>query len=254
MKTVAIIQARMGSSRLPGKMLMPIFREMGALELMLVRLRKAATLDLLAVATTTDRQDAPLVDVCARLQVPCFRGQVEDVLDRFYQAARALGTPDVLVRLTGDCPLHDPAVLDKVVAHFRTRACDYASNVNPPTFPDGLDTEVFSAAALERTWREAKLPSEREHVTPYLRNHPERFRLSNVTHTTDLSPLRWTLDEERDLAFFRSVYEELGRTEFGLEDVLRVLAEAPSLQTLNAGIRRNEGLLKSLARDKATAC
>ena len=249
MQILAILQTRMGSSRLPGKALLPIFGGKGALELMLLRLHGCRNLAGLAVATTTAAIDDPLEALCRQLGVPCFRGQVDDVLDRYYQAARAFGAPEAVVRLTGDCPLHDPAVVDRVVAEFLARRPDYLSNVQPPTFPDGLDTEVFTFAALERAWKEAALKSEREHVTPYIRNHPGIFSLGNVTHAADLSGLRWTLDEARDLDFIRAVYARMGRVDFGLNDVLGLLAAEPALAELNAEIGRNEGYEKSLKAD-----
>lgn len=246
---LAILQARMGSSRLPGKMLLPIFDSKGPLELMLARLSAAKRLDGLLVATTTDASDDPLAALCQRLNTPCYRGSVNDVLDRFYQTALTLGPPATVVRLTGDCPLHDPAVVDLVVANFQNSGCDYCSNTNPPTYPDGLDAEVFSFHALETAWREARLPSEREHVTPFIRNHPERFTASNVAHATDLSHLRWTLDEQRDLALIRAIYQQMGRLHFTMQETVALLQQMPELTMLNVGIQRNEGYLKSLQAD-----
>ena len=250
-KIFAILQARMGSTRLPGKALLPIFQGRGALELMLLRLRGCRKLFGLAVATTTETMDDPLEALCRQQGVPCFRGQVDDVLDRYYQAARSCGTPEVLVRLTGDCPLHDPEVVDRVIARFLEGGVDYASNVDPPSYPDGLDTEVFSFVTLERAWKAAQLKSEREHVTPYIWNHPDIFRRGNVTNTDNLAGMRWTLDEPRDLDFVRAVYARMGRVDFGLNDVLDLLAAEPGLAELNSGIRRNEGYEKSLKEDGA---
>lgn len=239
----------MGSSRLPGKMLLPIFARQGALELMLGRLSGARRLNGLIVATTTDASDDPLALLCQRLNVPCFRGSVDDVLDRFYQAAIAFGSPATVVRLTGDCPLHDPGVVDQVVTYFQQGGYDYVSNVNPPTFPDGLDTEVFSFRALAAAWHEAQLQSDREHVTPFIRNHPERFAAGNVAYEPDLSHLRWTLDEARDLAFIRAVYDRMGRINFSLQETVELIRREPELTRLNTGIERNEGYLKSLQAD-----
>lgn len=203
--TTAILQARMGSTRLPGKMLRPIHAGRGALELMLERVRQARSLAQVVVATTTLAEDDALEALCRRLGVACFRGDPADVLDRYYRCALAFDARATLVRLTGDCPLHDPAVIDRVVAFFQGGDYDYAANTHPPTFPDGLDTEVFRFTALEAAWRQATLASEREHVTYHLYTHPQTFRIGNLAQAEDLSALRWTLDEPRDLEFIRQV-------------------------------------------------
>lgn len=244
MKTVAIIQARMTSSRLPGKILADIAGSAMLLHVVR-RARRCTALDLVAVATTVNATDDDVVRLCGANAIPCCRGSEEDVLDRYYQAARALSA-DVVVRITADCPLLDPEVVDKVVAAFQASNCDYASNVLEPTYPDGLDTEVMSWATLERAWRDAKLKSEREHVTLYIRNHPELFRLVNVKHEEDLSRLRWTVDESRDLDLVRTVFARLGTDAFGMKETMALLRHDPALRELNAGIERNEGLTKSL--------
>src|SRR5439155_1318355 len=165
------------------------------------------------------------------------------------RAARGLGV-SVVVRVTPDCPLLDPAVSGLVVDRFveARGAVDYASNTHPPTFPDGLDTEVFSFAALARTWREATAPSEREHVTAYIWKHPELFRLLNVARDPDLSDRRWTVDEPTDLEFARAVYDRLGET-FGVDDVLALLRRQPELEAINRGPARNEGYARSVRTD-----
>jgi spore coat polysaccharide biosynthesis protein SpsF len=182
--------------------------------------------------------------------VHVFRGHPEDVLDRYYNAAHCFDA-QVVVRLTADCPLLDPAVIDKTVLHFATGAYDYVSNAAEPTYPDGLDTEVFSFAALQRAQAEARLPSEREHVTAYFTQHPEIFRLGQVQCEADFAHLRWTVDEPEDLEFVRSVFETLGNGVFGMEAVLQLLAEQPALARLNAGFERNEGYAQALAREAA---
>jgi spore coat polysaccharide biosynthesis protein SpsF (cytidylyltransferase family) len=164
---VAIIQARMGSSRLPGKTIADVAGRPLLLHVV-ERTQRARRVDKVVVATTDRSSDDPIADLCQREGIQCFRGSEDDVLDRFYRTAQAHGA-DVVVRITADCPLIDAAVIDKVIARFQAGDCDYVSNILRYTYPDGLDTEVFSFAALERAWREAKKPSEREHVTPYLR-------------------------------------------------------------------------------------
>jgi len=248
-KVFAIIQSRMGSSRLPGKVMADIAGQ-PMLQRVVERVAHATRLDGMVVATSHHSTDDAVEHLCQKLNTNCFRGSEEDVLDRYYQAALRHQV-NCIVRLTADCPLADPHVIDRVVGAYNPREHDYVSNIDPPTFPDGLDTEVFSFAALERAWRDAKLPSQREHVTLYIRNHPELFRLANVVNETDLSAMRWVVDEARDLEFVREVYRRLGNNIFFTEDVLRLLDGEPSLQKINGSIMRNEGLLKSLARDEA---
>ncbi|MCZ6688364.1 MAG: glycosyltransferase family protein [Planctomycetota bacterium] len=237
-EVLAILQARMGSSRLPGKMMRPIVDGKGALELMLGRVRRATTLDRIVVATTDRDGDDILAEVCSRLEIDCFRGSEEDVLDRFYRVAVAYGPTGSIVRLTGDCPLHDPAVIDLAVGAFLEQGVDYLSNTAPPTYPHGLDTEVFTFSALEESQREARLSSEREHVTPYIRSHPERFQQGNLANDKDLSALRWTLDEPEDLEFIRAVYASLGDRSFGMAEVLGLLESRPQLSEINRGFTR----------------
>ena len=254
---LAIIQARMGSSRLPGKVLLDLAGR-PVLWHAVSRVQKARLVDQVLVATTDQPSDEPIRRFCTEQAVQCFGGSEQDVLDRFVQAARFAGATesDAIVRITADCPLIDPDVIDMVVAAYRQTGADYVSNVQPPTFPDGLDVEVFCFSALLTAWREAKLVSEREHVTPYLRNHPEKFSTHNVTHDTDLSALRWTLDEPADYALLQRLVAEMGRNqpEFHLADVLQVLAVHPEWQELNRDFQRNEGYAKSLRQEQALLC
>lgn len=251
MKTVAIIQARMGSTRLPGKVL----QDLGGrpvLGRVVERAKRAQRLDAVTVATSTAAADDVVSAWCGESRVPCFRGSEADVLDRYAGAAREFGA-GVVVRLTGDCPLIDPDVVDMVVAAYFAQPCDYAANVIEPTFPDGLDTEVFSRATLERAAAEAQLPSEREHVTPYIRNHPELFRLVSVRGERDLSAMRWTVDEPRDLEVARLIYGVLGDAEFGLQELLALYDADPRLRAVNTDIPRNQGYATSLETDAAVS-
>ena len=254
---LAIIQARMGSSRLPGKVLLDLAGR-PVLWHAVERVRKARRVEQVSVATTLAPGDESIRRFCAKNEIPCFAGSENDVLDRYWQAALSAGAGpgDGIVRITADCPLIDPEVIDQVIAAFLSSGADYVSNVNPPTFPDGLDVEVFSFSALRIAWREAALQSEREHVTPYLRNHPEKFSAHNVTHSSDLSALRWTLDEPADYALLQRIVAELDRNkpEFHLEDVLQVLAAHPEWQELNREFARNEGYTKSLRQEQAPLC
>lgn len=214
------------------------------------RARQAQRIDLVVVATSDQPADDVLARYCGEAGIPCFRGNEVDVLDRYYQTARHFRI-DVIVRLTADCPLLDPEVIDSVVGAFQVGDYDYVANILDPSYPDGLDTEVFSLQSLERAWREAKWQSEREHVTAYIWNRPDQFRLGNVSHTRNLSHLRWTVDEPEDLEFVRRVYGHLRpQVTFGMADVLAVLAAYPDLARLNAGIGRNEGYRNSIRGDR----
>lgn len=247
MSTVAVIQARMGSTRLPGKVLEDVAGE-PMLARVVERARGARTLDRVVVATTTAPADDAVAAFCAERGYDIFRGSEDDVLERYHGAAVAFGARTV-VRLTADCPLLDPGVIDEVVSVYHAGGYDYVANILECTFPDGLDTEVFSREALGRARGEARLRSEREHVTPYIRNHPELFRHRNVRGDEDWSALRWTVDEPRDLAFVRAVYERMRDREFTWRDVLELVRAEPELGQVNAGIERNEGYRRSLERD-----
>jgi spore coat polysaccharide biosynthesis protein SpsF (cytidylyltransferase family) len=245
--TTAIIQARTGSTRLPGKVLAPIAGRTMLLRVV-DRTARARTIDRVVVATSTDRADDRVAALCADEGVPCFRGSETDVLGRYAGAARRFGS-DAIVRITADCPLLDPEVVDRVVGEFQQGGRDYVANINPPTFPDGLDVEAMSAKALFEADAEARLASEREHVTLFIRNRPERFRIGNVVHGTDLSALRWTVDAPGDLEFVRAVYERLGEGPFGLDAVLDLLRREPGLVP-DAPLERDAGLRKSLVEDR----
>ena len=236
----------MGSSRLPGKTIADVA---GCPLLLRVveRVRSARRVDKVVVATTDQPSDDPIAALCQREGIPFFRGSEDDVLDRFYRTAEA-NRADIAVRITADCPLIDPAVIDKVIARFQAADCDYVSNIFRYTYPDGLDTEVFSFAALERAWREARKPSEREHVTPYLRT--ENFRTANVESDSPvpLGKHRWTVDYADDLEFIRRIYEAFGSKQFGYQDIFHLLKARPELATIQAETITNEGYYKSLYR------
>ncbi|MGH6953183.1 MAG: cytidylyltransferase domain-containing protein [Alphaproteobacteria bacterium] len=249
----AIVQARMGSSRLPGKTLADIGgRPM--LGRLVDRARQIPGIERVVIATTDRPDDEAILRFAEAEGLPASIGSEQDVLDRVYRAAVRFGV-SVIVRVTPDCPMLDPDVSGRVLAEFRRLEgrVDYVSNAHPPTFPDGLDTEVISYEALEVAWREARLASEREHVTPFIWRQPARFRLANVAHAEDLSSQRWTVDTAPDLAFARAVHDALGGTGriFGMADVLRLLAGSPEIRDLNSGQQRNEGLVRSLAADAA---
>lgn len=232
MRVIAMIQARTGSRRLPGKVLKAIGGE-PMLARVVERVRQATLVDQLVVATTDSPADDAIVETCARLAVDVFRGSEPDVLDRYYRAAQAYRA-EAVVRVTADCPLIDPAVIDRVVRAFRKQQPDYAANTLERTYPRGLDTEVVAFAALGRAWLNAPPGYQRAHVTPYIIENPDRFRLVSVTGQFDYSEHRWTVDTAEDLEFVRAVYARLaGKTHFGFNDVLAILAGEPELAELN---------------------
>ena len=248
-KVAVVVQARMASTRLPGKML-ELVGGKPMLQWTLERALQIRGVGAVLLATTSAAEDIPLIDMAKQMDILAFAGSQDDVLDRYYQAAKSVQA-DVIVRLTGDCPLIDPEVCNEVLSKFFAESVDYASNVHPPTFPDGLDTEVFTFGALEIAWHEAKFSTYREHVTQYFPRNPERFRQTNLTSTNDLSKLRWTVDEMKDLEFVIAVFDGLSKremTDFNYEDVLRIIDE-DGIEDASKIIQRNEGLSKSLKDD-----
>ena len=226
----------MGSTRLPGKVLMDLAGDT-VLARVTERLRRTRSLHRVAVATSIAGADDAVAKECQRLGVEVFRGSESDVLARYSRAGRAFSA-DAAVRITADCPLIDPEIVDRTVQAFLKQKPDYASNVLVRTYPRGLDTEVFTLDAIERADREATKPYEREHVTPYLYEHPELFRLHSVTGDKNLANLRWTLDTPEDLEFVRSVYSRLPRSDFSWMDVLGLIEKEPGLLSLNAGVQQ----------------
>jgi spore coat polysaccharide biosynthesis protein SpsF len=234
-KKLAIIQARMGSSRLPGKVLMDLCGET-ALARVIHRLRHANLVDEIVVATSTSEQDDAVVRECERLRILFFRGSEHDVLDRYYRCAEMNGGA-VVVRITADCPLIDPELVDLTIRAFLAETCDYASNGLVATYPRGLDVEVFTRVALARAWSEAHSTYEREHVTPYLYEHPELFRLASVKADADYSHHRWTLDTIEDLELSRSIYARFkNQSCFSWREVLEVVQREPQLALINAHV------------------
>jgi len=235
MTTIAIVQARMGSTRLPGKVMIDLGGK-SVLQRVTERLQRADLLDQVMVATTTEDPDQAIVEECDRLGVAIFRGSEKDVLDRYYQAVLQTGATTV-VRITADCPLIDPVVVDQTIRVFVEAKADYANNVTPRTYPRGLDVEVMTAAALERAWREAHLPHEREHVTPYLYEHPGLFQLAFHSGASDYSRYRWTLDTPEDLELLKRLYLRLGnRDDFFWDEASALMEKDPKLAELNAAI------------------
>ncbi len=241
MKVVALVQARMGSTRLPNKVMKPI-GGIPMIELLISRLSQAKELDQIVVATSVDARNQPLVEHVRTLGYACEQGSENDVLDRFVRAARA-HQADVVVRITGDCPLVDPGLVDEAIRRFKSAGVDYFSNTNPPTYPDGLDIEVCTFKALEQASQETSKPFDREHVTPYLRE-PGRFNIAAMQHSQDLSALRWTVDEPADFAVIEKVFLHFHpRTDFTWGEVLNLQRQRPDIFNVNQHIIRNEGAI-----------
>lgn len=238
----------MSSTRLPGKVLLSLLGK-PMLARQVERLLRAEAIDKLIIATSSDEADDPIAALAEEMGVGVHRGSADDVLDRFYQSAEPY-RPSHVVRLTADCPLADWTLIDRAVDIARSGLVDYASTALRPTWPDGLDAEVMTFAALEIAWREARTPVDREHVTPFIVNNPQRFRQASVESPVDLSAMRWTVDEPRDFDFVTRVYEALypDRPAFTTGDVLELLRERPALLEINQGIERNEGLRRSIEK------
>jgi spore coat polysaccharide biosynthesis protein SpsF (cytidylyltransferase family) len=248
----ALIQARMTSTRLPGKILADV-NGRPMLARMFERVKAAGNIDKIMLVTSTDSSDDPVVELCRREGILCYRGSLDDVLDRYYQAARFIKA-DVIVRLTGDCPLIDPTVIDLMVDVYHDKHCDYAANSAPPpgTFPDGMDVEVFSFQAIEKAWCEANKPSHREHVTFYLWQNPHLFSLFRYDLNEDLSSIRLTVDYPEDMDIIREIYNRLYERDplFTMKDILDLLQAAPEIRERNKDIERNKGWASALAKDR----
>lgn len=236
---VTVIQARTGSTRLPNKVLRPLAGK-PLLARMVERVAAADLVGRVVVATTREAADDPLAALCRDEGIACYRGDTSDLLDRHYQTGRLYGATTV-IKIPSDCPLIDPQVIDRVIAHYLANPdeYDFVSNLHPATYPDGNDVEVMAMPALETAWREARRPLEREHTTPFLWENPDRFRIGNVTWETgqDYSMShRWTIDYEEDYRFIAAVYDALYSADrhFTLEDVLTFLNAHPEVQAINS--------------------
>ncbi|MBL0511323.1 cytidylyltransferase domain-containing protein [Aeromonas media] len=246
---LGILQARTNSSRLPGKVLKPLLG-VPMLARQIERLKRSTRLDQLVVATSDQREDEAIAVLCTQLGVPCFRGPLDDVLQRFHLAAQAFG-PSQIVRLTGDCPLADPTLIDELIELHLAGGYDYSSNGWEPSYPDGLDAEILSTATLDQLAKCAQSPSEREHVTYYIRQHEDQFKIGKLARQPSLAHLRWTVDEPADFTLVEQIYQRLypSNPAFATDDILALLAREPALATLNTQHQRNEGLASSLAKE-----
>ncbi len=247
---LAVIQARFSSSRLPGKVMKDLLGE-PMLFRQIERVLRSKMIGSIVVATSDDPSDDPIEVMCKEKGIAVFRGSLDDVLDRFYRASEPY-SPDHVVRITGDCPLIDPAIIDMVTAKHLEEQNDYTSNTLVPTFPDGLDVEVMTFDALKVAWRSARLSSEREHVTPFIYKNQDNFKCANLANESgDLSKMRWTVDEPEDFTFIHGVYSRLYpvNPDFSTEEVLRLIEDHPEFYALNDRFERNEGYRRSLEKD-----
>lgn len=243
MKTVCIIQARMGSTRLPGKVMLDLCGKT-VLEHVIQRVKRVKNIDEIVIATTTDKKDDVIIEEALKCGAKVFRGSEEDVLSRYYYSAKE-NEADIIIRITSDCPLIDPEVANDVIDfYFRNMdKFDYVSNTLERTFPRGLDTEVFSFKVLEKAFNEATLQRDREHVTPYIWDNPNMFSLGCYKNDVDYSKYRWTLDTEEDFELIRRIYKELfcmKNNDFSMEDILKVYENNKELIEINKDIKQKK--------------
>ncbi|MDF2572655.1 MAG: acylneuraminate cytidylyltransferase [Sporomusa sp.] len=239
MRTVVIVQARMTSTRLPGKIIKQVLGK-PLLAYQIERLRRIPHIDEIVIATTTNDRDQAVVNLCVELDVACFRGSEEDVLARYYGAAIQFQA-DIVVRITADCPIIDPTICGQAI-NFLLKNNDQYDYVRLEQYPRGLDTEVFTFAALEECWREATAKPDREHVTPFIYRHPERYRIKRLFCPADYSHHRWTVDTPADFELIRSIIEEMypGNPEFTMQDTLAILKKYPDWFFLNSTVHQKE--------------
>lgn len=242
MKTEIYVQARMGSTRLPGKVMLPVLNKT-LLEYLLERLADVKEADTIAILTTTNPADDNIVSFCKERNILCYRGSEENVLERYFEVAKKR-KPDAIIRITSDCPLIDPDIVDKTIKAYKENfpSYDYVSNSLEHTFPRGLDVEVFSYTALEETFKNAIREDEKEHVTPYIYRHPEKFKLKNIYSDQDLSSLRLTVDTKEDFKLIRLILEHLypQKPHFRLRDILELLRNHPNWIEINANIQQKK--------------
>lgn len=237
-EVAAVIQARMESTRLPKKVMSPIVGH-PMLWHIINRIRKAELIDKIILATTSNKEDDSISKFAEENNILLFRGSEHDVLDRYYKAAKNFNLKNI-VRITADDPFKDPAVIDKIIKIYLKGKYDYASNTIKPSYPVGIDAEVFSFEAIEKAWLESKKEFEREHVTPYIWMNPDKFKIINVEYEKEnLSDLRWTVDTKEDLAFAKTVYEKLYKENkiFLMKDILNLLEKNPEIADINRNVK-----------------
>jgi len=248
-KIDCIIQARMGSTRLPGKVMMKVDKTNTILSHVINQLKNSKKIDRLIIATTDLQEDDIIVNHAKILKTNLFRGNAVDVLDRYYQCAKKFSSK-IIVRITADNPLIDPNIVDDIINQFLKNSSDYITNANPRTYPYGTEVEVFSFQALEKASNNAKKPSEREHVTPYFHNNKEEFKMSNIKFTENLSYLRWTVDRENDLKFVKKIISEIKSRPILMTDIIKLISQDPAITSINNTNIPNNEYLKSLENHK----
>lgn len=247
MKITAVIQARMGSTRLPGKILMNI-NGVTLLQCQFQQLVHSVTLDDMILATTINPEDDAVVDFADANSIKIFRGNSLDVLDRYYQCAKHFSLEHI-VRITSDCPLIDPTIVDKTVELYKTGKFDYVNNLHDNAYPSGTDVEIFSMGTLEKTWKNTTKSSEREHVTSYIYNNPKLFSLGYLKNNVDVSDLHYSVDRKEDLQLVRLLYKKIPKRPILLGDVINAIKDDPTLLEINKNTSPKEGYLKSLEND-----
>jgi spore coat polysaccharide biosynthesis protein SpsF len=258
-KITAIIQARIGSTRLPRKVLLEIEKK-PMLHYVIKQVSASNLIDEIIIATSTCSEDDIIADYCKKLKIKCFRGSVDDVLDRYYKCAKKFSC-ETIVRITSDCPLIDPLVIDNVITKFKENSYDYVSNNvkkignswqnDTCNFPQGMTVEVSTFSALEKAWKNAKKPSEQEHVFPYIQSNPQIFRISSVRHYRDLSHIRCTVDRINDFKFVQEIYRRASPAKkfLSIRDILQIVRKEPELLQMNNNIPFDEGYKKSIVKD-----
>ena len=245
-----IIQARMGSTRLPGKVMLDVESNKTVLYFVIKQLQSCKLVDKIIVATTTLEDDKQIANFSKQLGIDSFRGSSDNVLDRYYQCAKEYSI-SIIVRIPSDKPLIDPEIVDNVVSMFMNSSYDYITNFLPnPTFPSGTEVEVFSINALKKAWEKAKIPSEKEHVTPYFTNHEDEFKITHMENSENLSHLRLAVDKIEDLKLVRKIVSKIKKRPIILKDIIDLFAKEPELVEINKNVNRKEGDLKSFKEDQ----
>ena len=234
-----IIQARMGSTRFPGKVMMKIDEDKPVISYVLTQLKNCKFIEKIVVATTFLQEDDQIYNYVTSMGFDCYRGSEIDVLDRYYHCAKKF-CMSTIVRITCDNPLIDPTLVDDVIEKFNSNSYDYVANCIPRTFPHGTEVEVFSFKALEEAWKKSIKPSEREHVTPYLRSKPNTIKIFNITYHKDISHLRWTIDRKSDLEFVRKLAKKIKKRPILMIEILETLKKEPHLSVINKHVSSNE--------------
>lgn len=245
-----IIQARIGSTRLPAKVMLKLDENDTVLNYVLTQVKSSKLCEKIIVATTTLDEDNQIVNYVKNLNIDIFKGDSNDVLDRFFKCAKFFSL-DIIIRITSDNPLIDPTIIDNLIRKFKLNSYDYLTNSNVRTFPYGTEVEIFTFKALEQAWKNARKPSEREHVTPYFYNNPDQFKIFNVENSTDISNFRWTIDRENDLILVKSIVSKIKKRPILMTDILELFSREPELFEINKNQPKNEGYNKSLKEDEA---